>query len=1162
MLKVKLHILFFITFLILLGNTGFCQVDFSNHRFKYVPQFDTVHLDSLSIVPGSVEIESVDSSLYEVLPFKSLILFKNPKADSVLVHYKVLPLNFTSEVQFWNENVNITERDAKILMRNPYNFSSNELKREDLFGSEQIRKSGSISRGINVGNTRDLSLNSNLNLQLAGKFQGVEVLAAVTDNNIPIQPQGNTQTLQEFDKVFVQFAKDGHQLIAGDFQTVENDDYFLKYNKKAQGLSYNGLYKSKILGRPADYEVKVDAALSRGKFARNQIVGIEGNQGPYQLKGAENEQFIIVLSGTERVYIDGMLVKRGMDNDYTIDYNTAEITFTTNRLITKDIRIVVEFQYSDQNYGRSLLNTSNVFKHDNGQFFVNFYSEQDMRFQQLQQSLSEEEVQILSDAGDSLHLAIVNQIDSVEYSASRVLYALKDTLVNSTNYIIYQYSTDPDSAKYALGFSDVGQGNGNYIQTTSTANGRVYEWVAPEAGVPQGRYEPIGKLIAPKQQQMLTIGFKQRFNKHTKVFFETAISNKNDNLFSNKHKSDNQGVAVKTTVSNIQNLKGKQNLIQWKNEVDYQLVTKRFNRIERFRTVEFNRDFNFNSDELSYNEHIYSFHSQILKNSKNLGGAKILRVDRGVFYQGTQAIGDLNISPWKGATINGKGSWLNSKGDINSSNFIRHKVNFAQVLGKYTVKLWEEEEWNEVRVNNLDTLIGTSFRFKVVGVKTEYQKNEVLKIGLNWNQRLDFLPSSNNLPQTTLANNTGFNLNYRNQKGTALTLNSTFRELKINKPELINQEPENTFLNRIDYKFRLIKGLFKSSSFFEIGSGTEFRRQYSYVEVNSGQGDYQWIDYNNDSIQNLNEFVVPSAEFQDQANFVRVYLPSTDFIKTYNNQFNQSIDLNPAQYFKRNGKWTSFLTKWNNQFIMKLNQKISKDNNQRFQVPFQTSIADSNLISISSAVRNTIYFNRSNPIFGANYTYRNNQNKSLLNSGFDAREEFANNVDFRWNIKRKFTIRNKLEIEESARTTELFSNQDYRVTTYNVEPQLTYQKGATFRTTLKSAVKNKQNHQALGGEFTQFRRAGLEITYNMLTKGRSTAGFDFISTTFSGDQGGNSPLLFEMLEGFQIGTNYTWKLGYQRSFKNNLQLTFQYEGRASEKAPTVHIGNMQVQLLF
>ncbi|MGH2575929.1 MAG: hypothetical protein ACRDFC_09555, partial [Ignavibacteria bacterium] len=198
---------------------------------------------------------------------------------------------------------------------------------EDIFAGSELEKSGNIFRGFTIGNNRDLTLNSGFRLQMNGKLsRDIDIVAALTDENTPIQPEGNTQKLQEIDKVFVELRSKNITTTLGDIDVNFSKLEFLNFSRKVQGAKG---YASFDLS-----EFFVSAALSRGRFNTNNFNGIDGVQGPYKLVGLNNEINIVVISGSEKVYLDGVLMFRGETNDYTIDYSNGQVTFTNRRLIT------------------------------------------------------------------------------------------------------------------------------------------------------------------------------------------------------------------------------------------------------------------------------------------------------------------------------------------------------------------------------------------------------------------------------------------------------------------------------------------------------------------------------------------------------------------------------------------------------------------------------------------------------------------------------------------------------------------------------------------------------------------------------------------------------------------------------------------------------------
>ncbi|MFQ6094391.1 MAG: hypothetical protein ACE5OR_17245, partial [bacterium] len=220
-------------------------------------------------------------------------------------------------------------------------------KRPDLRDMTSLRIGGSKSFGISLGSNRDLSLEQSLRVNITGRVaRDIEVTGLLSDQSSPLQPEGTTQRLEELDKVSVDIRGKNVRATFGDYVLSLKEMEFGRFNRKLQGAMGQLILPSG--------EVTVSGASSKGTFTTNRFLGMEGNQGPYQLRAEDGSVDIIVLAGTERVWIDGEPMTRGENNDYTIEYANGQITFTRHRLITGESRIVVDFEYVDEQYRRSL----------------------------------------------------------------------------------------------------------------------------------------------------------------------------------------------------------------------------------------------------------------------------------------------------------------------------------------------------------------------------------------------------------------------------------------------------------------------------------------------------------------------------------------------------------------------------------------------------------------------------------------------------------------------------------------------------------------------------------------------------------------------------------------------------------------------------------------
>jgi len=1134
---------------LLFSNSLYAQ-ESSMREKSFLSSTDTLFLDSMLVWPNSLTVfcgtEKLPYSAYFFNTSTGKLYLNEKCLGPLIVKYRVLPLRIESIYQKRDTSFLYVEYKGdreKFLIKNiPTN--------SDVFGGSGLNKSGSISRGITFGNNQNLGVNSSLNLELSGDIApNLKLLAVVSDNNLPIQPDGNTNQLREFDQVFIQIYNDNLKLIAGDFWLRKPKGYFTNYQKRAQGLTLENTFN---LGNNRSWKTQVSGALSRGKFNRQIIQGVEGNQGPYRLIGSDNEPFIVVLSGTEQVFIDGRLLERGQEFDYIINYNNAEVIFTSRNQITKDVRIVVEFQYSDQNYARSVFQASTTYSSKKFDFWLNGYSEQDAKNQSLQQQLSLEQKQLLSNVGDSLYLARTSSIDSIGYIDNQILYQLIDSMGYDS---VLVFSADQNLGVYRAVFQLVGQGNGNYVWDNFNALGKVYKWVKPLGGLPQGNYSPSHLLVAPKKQQIVAAGATYRLNKKWEIENEIAMSVNDINTFSKLDASDNNGIANRFLIKGNQQL-GSDSTGNWRMEtkVGIEYLQKNFKPIQQYRAVEFDRDWNTRNREFVGDQLFVNASNSMVNKKYGFATTEVQHFGIGSDFEGYKA--QLN-GKWnqRGFQANWIGSYLVS--DATGKNeYLRHKVDISQTLGQIRIGYKDDHERNIFKSNG--KLANNSYQFfdyQFYLANADSAKNDYK---LFYRERHDLLPDSSRLVNSAKGATVGGEFTFKNLKNQRLTVIASYRELKILDSLLINQAPENSLLGRIDYELRAFKNALTLNTFYEAGSGLELKREFLYIKVNDGQGIYTWIDYNNDGVKDLNEFEV--AQFVDQASYIRVFTPSNTYVKTFSNELNQSIFWRPERLWAAKKGVLKYVSMFSNQARFRVNRKTTGLTGFNAFNPVQDAVRDTNLLSTSSSVRNSLFFNRTSNIFTAEYNFQNAQSKTLLASGYDARENRYNEVSTRLNISRIFSIEYGYQRGDKLVTADYVAGRNYDIAYFYHQPTFSYQPNTKFRWSLEGKYTEKKNNAELGAEKAFLSELGTSVKYNQAEKGSLQANFKFVNIIYRSDP--NTPLGFEMLEALKPGINYTWTVGYQRSLSNNLQISIQYTGRKSEMNKAIHSGGMEVRAFF
>ncbi len=1115
-----------------------CRIALASADSIYTLPYQFIERNSESVLLDSVQLLH-DSLDYTLNTRKGTITFvKHLFADSLphyaIVTFRSLPLRFRD---FYFHRELIYRKDSVTQKEIGFVQEEKKFSLDDVFG-DNLQKSGSISRGFTIGTNRDFSLQSGFRMQLQGNIsEDVSILAALSDENTPLQPEGSTQTLSEIDKIFVEITHPNFSATLGDFDFQTEGTEFGNINRKLQGAKGSAAFTSSSISN----SVLLAGATSRGKFTTNQFSGLDGVQGPYHLYGKNNERAIIIIAGSERVYVNGEEMVRGDNRDYIIDYATAELTFTTRRLISNISRIVVDFEYTDRQYARNFFGVANA-----TQLFGNtvalslrYYREGDDADAPLDVTLTDDDKNILRNAGSNRTLAAKDGWRSDSLGN----YIRMWSVVASESVFVYKPDTN-GVQKYTITFTFVGNGQGDY-ERKSIGN---FEY----AGNYLGSYVAKVFLPMPELHQAGTIKIDVNITDSLKIESEFAASNFDANRFSPRNDEENFHPANKFSLR--YQSKEIKHIGRFSINAKNRFIDGGFATMERIDDAEYARRWNFspannNNEELSEGTIGY-MPAQFLQ--FNVGAGNLMRDDESIDRtEGKILFAKKNLPSFYYAMEKIQNIMTPSL-DIGSTSSVLRQQGNTEWSTKNAIPSFRYA--NETR-KDFDVIQNkmsrSSFRFNEFAPKLILQHIWNTQISAEVQVRNEDSIAALQFTNASRAITQRYEMTLYEIQNFSTTLNVTLQRKKYSDVFALKGNKDNaTHLFRWLGRYSPMENAIQTDWLYEATTQRSAKAERIFVKVPQGTGNYIYIgDRDSNGIRNDADF----EQTRFDGDYIVTSFPSEALYPVIDLRTNVRVKILYGALFE---KELPVLSKISSESYFRIEEKNSTPHTSDIYFLKLNRFLNDSTIAGSQLMTHDVFWNETDELFSLRLRFQ--QKKSLTQFALATERNYIRERSARMRIQLDKEISNQTEFINTTNTlsANVSSNRVRNISGNALSSDFSYRPQQQFEFGFKMEIAQNNNAQIIVADMnTQEMR----FTFSFEDKGqlrlelhREEVQFNKINIDFP----------FELTNGRLQGKTFLWKVMCDYRIAEYLQTTFSYDGRKEGTRETVHTARAELRATF
>ena len=1135
-------------------------------RGYIVQNSERIWVDSLVLLARDIDYDiNYDRGVVSLRKSRLVRFFSDSTHHRLVIQF--VPLPFTFEKEYALREL-VVKYDSSGARRVVVAESGLRFEPDEIFG-KGFQKSGTLMRGFTIGSNQDLTLNSGFRMQLNGALsRDINVTAALTDENSPIQPEGTTQTLREIDKVFVNLQSKHLGATLGDFNLDVGENQggeFGRLSRKLQGASGSAVFENLAPGNLSTSGT-LTAATARGKFATNYFQGIDGNEGPYRLTGNNGEPQIIVVAGTERVYLNGELMTRGELNDYTIDYASGDVVFTSRRMITNASRITVDFEYSDQQYTRNLIavTTGESALNSKLKFNAVVAQEADDPSSPIDFTLDDTSREVLSHSGsDQIRASLpgVKYVGVDSVGTAKGQYVERDSLIGGKTYHILVYAPGDPGALYSVVFSPV-----QTMPADSAGYLRVASGQYQFAGIGQGNFLPIQLLPMPELHRSVDFNGSYHVTSDLVLNGEYAATRFDQNRFSPPDQQSISGGATKFSMQ----FKPKEMMVFDRNfgQLDLELsdryVDKTFAPLDRFNDVEFSREWNLTNLTNSDEEIREGSLTYVPVPMVSIGGGYGL-LDRAGETKSMRSHGEVAVkdSSLPTAQYNFENITNDDFTGQQNSTWLRQHGIVEYRLRNLTPSFRIESENRTLFGLSKDSLAQGAFRILEIAPRLEVSILGPMSGSVEIQSRIEDSSADGSLSRASRSLTQLYTWQLSEWRNLSSTLALNIRSVSFSDQFRERGNADGEFiLVRSQSRYAPLQRAVESDFYYEFASQRSSRLERVYVRVPQGTGNYIYAgDLNGNGIADDSEF--QPAKYD--GDYVVLYVPSENLYPVVDLKSSVRLKLQPERILRNTSSfWERALKALSTETYLRVEENSSDpDTKHIYLMNFKYFQNDSSTISGSSQVQQDLFVFENDPTLS--FRFRYNQSNGFVQLVSSGERSLLREQSLRIRSQLGVEIGNQTDIVNKLDrvTSSLPSSRERDITSNALTSDFSYRPEIQWEIGFNFSVSRSVDNFNMGNTTADINGQGIRVTYGLLGAGQLRSEFNREEVSVSNIR--PDPIRgipFELTNGDAIGKNYLWQLAFDYRINQNMQVSLQYNGRSEGGRPPVHLARAEARAFF